>query len=192
MGCEGRARGGPAPREQLRGPRLPREAGVWVRALTRPVASRRAGLRTDGDGARRGVPWQGIPPQGSQQSPLLIQPGQLWGCPTPIPAVPPCPEQPVSGPGHCLSPHLRSDTARAGNLCQMLCLSCRLCRQGARVPPACARVPPGTHMLDGSLGFPVSTSGLKATEPLREGPAACLDAETGDCGVDAPATERLG
>lgn len=91
MGCEGRARGGPAPREQLRGPRLPREAGIWARAPTRPVASRRAGLRTDGDGARRGVPGQGIPPQGSQQSPLLIQPGQLWGCPTPVPAVPPMP-----------------------------------------------------------------------------------------------------
>lgn len=44
--------------------------------------------------------------------------------------------------------------------------------------------------MDGSLGFPVSTSGLKATEPFREGPAACLDADTGDCGVDAPAAGR--
>lgn len=68
-----------------------------------------------------------------------------------------------------------------------------------QVPPGCPGpsclctwVVAGAHMLDGSLGFPVSTSGLKATDPLREGPAACRDAETGDCGVDAPTTERLG
>lgn len=78
-----------------------------------------------------------------------------------------------------------------GSLCQVLCLSCHLCCRSALVPPACPQVPPGTHMLDGSLGFPVSTSGLKATEPLREGPAACLDVEAADWGVDAPATERL-
>lgn len=103
-----------------------------------------------------------------------------------IPAVPPRLKQPLHGLGCCLSPHFPSDTVGL-----VLCFSRLLCRRDARLPPAhvgAAR----THMLDGSLGFPVSTSGLKATEPLREGPAACLDAEPGDWGVDAPAVERPG
>lgn len=46
--------------------------------------------------------------------------------------------------------------------------------------------------MDGSLGFPVSTSGLKATEPLREGAAAGRGADTGDCGAGAAAAGRFG
>lgn len=98
----------------------------------------------------------------------------------PIPAVSPCLKQPLHGPGWCLSPHFPSDTAGL-----LLCFSCLLLRRRARLPPARAAAA-RTHMLDGSLGFAVSTSGLKATEPLREGPAACRDAGPGDCGVERP------
>lgn len=84
-------------------------------------------------------------------------------------------------------PHTQSSRSTATVL-PLPSSSLRLCR---RVPGSLLPVP-GTHMLDWSLGFPISTSGLKATEPLREGPAACRDADTGDCGVDAPATARPG
>lgn len=47
------------------------------------------------------------------------------------------------------------------------------------------------HMLDVSFGFPVSTSGLNATEPLRDGLATCRGVEAGDCGVLAPLMDRL-
>lgn len=94
-------------------------------------------------------------------------------------------------PGAASHLRLPSDAAGTGGLRRL----CSPAVGAARVPRSLQPVHGccwGLHMLDGSLGFPVSTSGLKATEPLREGPAACLDAETGDCGVDAPATERLG
>lgn len=45
-------------------------------------------------------------------------------------------------------------------------------------------------MLDENFGFPASTSGLKATDPFRDG-VACRGVEAGDCGVLAPLAERL-
>lgn len=63
------------------------------------------------------------------------------------------------------------------------------------VPPASKGVALGLlrlpHMLDANFGFPVSTSGLNATEPLRDMAAVCRGVEAGDCGLLAPLMDRL-
>lgn len=185
MGHTAQSVGGPAPKGQLWGAELPREASVWTRADLSCVSGRRAEL-TDGDEQGGESPGRVTPLGQSVEAPPHPGWASSGAGPMLIPAVPPCLKRPLHGPGCCLSPHFPSGTAGL-----MLCFSCLLCRRDARVLPACVGAA-RTHMLDGSLGFAVSTSGLKATEPLREGPAACLDAEPGDWGVDAPAVERPG
>lgn len=198
----------PGPEERLQGARAeqrgaqprrsscgelgsPGRPGFGARAPTLPAASRRrvgGRIETVMEWVGRAMAWSsGEPPP----RPARPAPG---AAPSPPLLRPPHPAWPVRVPVPCLSPRLPSDRARPpqGALPLLLPpLSSRRCHLGACLSLTRARVPPGAHMLDGSLGFPVSTSGLKATEPLREGAAACLGAETGDCGVDAPATERL-
>lgn len=84
VGQAAQSLGGPAPKGQLWGAELPREARVWAKGSDLSYASGSRAELTDGD--EQG---QGDPPWGSQQSPLLIQ---LWGWHHPHPCRVPVPE----------------------------------------------------------------------------------------------------
>lgn len=44
------------------------------------------------------------------------------------------------------------------------------------------------YMFEGNFGLATSTSGLKTTDPFRDGPGGRAE-DTGDCGVTEPLTE---